>query len=59
MVPEEAPLSLRQDWLAYHEAMGVEGFHLYIARTDSRHKEMFGRGRAGPPRVRRRTHPKL
>ena len=40
------------DWLSYHEMMGVEGIHIYVARMEgSKHKEIFGRGRSGHSRV--------
>lgn len=42
-----------QDWVAYHELMGVEGIHIYVAHVEgSKHKDIFGRGRAGHARVR-------
>ena len=39
------------DWVSYHELMGVEGIHIYVAHVDAKHKEMFERGRAGHSRV--------
>ena len=40
------------DWVSYHELMGVEGIHIYVAHVEgSKHKEIFGRGRSGHSRV--------
>lgn len=39
---------MRQDWLAHHEQMGVEGIHVYVANLDAeRARDTFGRGRPG------------
>ena len=39
------------DWVSYHERMGVEGIHIYVAHVDDKHRDVWGRGRVGHSRV--------